>query len=376
VRHVNSSVSGRLNVVLVAPSLSILGGQAVQADRLLRSWDGDPDIAASLLPVNPDAPGPLRVLQRVKYVRTAATQLIYWPSLVRCLRQADVVHVFSASYFSFLLAPWPAVQVARLLGKPVVMNYRSGEGPDHLARSFVARRTLAAVDLNVVPSRFLHEVFAGFGIQSRIIPNVVDLERFRFRERRPLRPRLVSTRNLEPLYNVACTLRAFRVVQNRYPDATLMLVGTGSEEGRLRALAQELRLEGVTFAGRMAPGEIWRVYADADIYVQTPNIDNMPTSVLEAYASGLPVVATAAGGVPAILTDGEHGLLAPLDDHQAIAERVLRLLDDAPLAARIAGQALAQCEACTWPAVRDLWVDAYRGVMARRVRSRAVVTAP
>jgi glycosyltransferase involved in cell wall biosynthesis len=102
----------------------------------------------------------------------------------------------------------------------------------------------------------------------------------------------------------------------------------------------------------------------------------MPTSVLEAYASGLPVVATAAGGVPAILTDGEHGLLAPLDDHQAIAERVLRLLDDAPLAARIAGQALEQCESCTWPAVRDLWVDAYRGVMARRVRSRAVVTAP
>src|SRR5215208_5559977 len=349
-REANPSISSRLYVVLVAPSLSILGGQAVQADRLLRSWDGDAEVAASLLPVNPEAPGPLRLLQRIKYLRTVATQLVYWPTLVDRLRHADVVHVFSASYSSFLLAPWPAVQIARLLGKPVVMNYRSGEAPDHLARSAVARRTLARVHLNVVPSRFLQEVFAGFGIPSRIVPNVVDLERFRFRERRPLRPRLVSTRNLEPLYNVECTLRAFRLVQDHHPDATLTVVGGGSEESRLRVLAQELQLQGVTFAGRVPPADIWRAYADADIYVQTPNIDNMPTSVLEAYASGLPVVATAAGGVPAILTDGEHGLLAPLDDHQAVADAVLRLLREPSLVTRLAAQARARCKSCTWPA--------------------------
>jgi L-malate glycosyltransferase len=376
VRLTTPSVIKPLQVVLVAPSLSILGGQAVQADRLLRSWDGDPDIEASLLPVNPDAPGPLHLLQRVRYVRTATTQLVYWPSLARRLRAADVVHVFSASYFSFLLAPWPAVQVARLLGKPVVLNYRSGEAPDHLARSPLARRTLTRVDLNVVPSRFLQEVFAGFGIASRIIPNVVDTERFRFRDRRPLRPHLVSTRNLEPLYNVACTLRAFRLVQDRYPAATLTLVGSGSEETRLRALAQELRLDGVTFAGRVDPGEIWRAYAEADIYVQTPNIDNMPTSVLEAYASGLPVVATAAGGVPAILTDGEHGILAPLNDHQGVADGVLALLRDPSLVTRLTAQARARCESCTWPAVRQLWIDAYRSVLERRLTSATPVTAP
>ena len=82
-----SLVATRINVVLVAPSLSILGGQAVQADRLLRAWDGDPEVAASLLPVNPDAPGPLGALQRIKYVRTGVTQLWYWPSLLTRLRQ-------------------------------------------------------------------------------------------------------------------------------------------------------------------------------------------------------------------------------------------------------------------------------------------------
>ena len=121
----------------------------------------------------------------------------------------------------------------------------------------------------------------------------------------------------------------------------------------------------------MPPDEIWRAYADADIYVQTPNVDNMPISVLEAYASGLPVVATAAGGVPAMVTDGETGLLTPLDDHAAIADGVLRLLDDPRLAARLTTRARAQCELYTWPAVRGLWVDAYRSALDRQTSFEA-----
>src|SRR5512139_765982 len=101
-----------INVAIVAPTLGILGGQAVQAQRLLAGWEGDADIRAWLVPVNPLPPGPFRHLVRVKFARTAATQACYWPQLVREIRRADVVHVFSASYFSFLLAPLPAIAVA------------------------------------------------------------------------------------------------------------------------------------------------------------------------------------------------------------------------------------------------------------------------
>src|SRR6476646_374499 len=125
----------RLNIAIVAPSMGILGGQAVQASRLLRAWQHDPDVRAWLVPINPVPPRPFAFATKVKYLRTVMTQLLYWPLLVRELRHADVVHVFSASYFSFLLAPLPAVLVAKVLGKPVVMNYRSGEAPDHLAKS-------------------------------------------------------------------------------------------------------------------------------------------------------------------------------------------------------------------------------------------------
>src|SRR6185295_5592951 len=216
-------MADRLRVAFVAPSLRILGGQAVQADRLLAAWRHDADIDAWLVPVNPLPPKPLRWTLDVKYLRTLVTELTYLPLLVRELARADLVHVFSASYASFLIAPLPAMLIARALGRPVVLNYRSGEAPDHLQRSAIARKTIAQVDLNVVPSRFLVDVFRGFGIDATIVPNIVDPEQFPYCERNPLRPRVVSTRNFDALYNVATTIRAFRLVQDRWPEASLTL---------------------------------------------------------------------------------------------------------------------------------------------------------
>ncbi|HEU4894066.1 MAG TPA: glycosyltransferase family 4 protein [Vicinamibacterales bacterium] len=355
-----------LRIALVAPSMGILGGQAVQADRLLRAWRGDPLVLAWLVPINPLPPGILRRAVAIKYVRTAATQVFYWPLLLRELRRADVVHVFSASYLSFLLAPLPAVLVAKLLGKPVVLNYHSGEAPDHLRRSAIARRTLRWVERNVVPSRFLEDVFAGFGIRAEVIPNTVDMDQFRFRTRAPLRPHVLSTRNFEPLYNVACTLRAFRIVQDRHPEATLTLVGAGSEDQHLRELAGELRLEHVRFVGRVPPDEIWRYYDEADIYLQTPDIDNMPLSVLEAFASGCAVVSTNAGGVPAILTNEKHGLLVDRGDYHAAAECVLRLLADPALAGRLTATARESCADYQWNVVRSRWLALYESTVTPR----------
>ena len=358
--HRDPAAVRRLNVAVVAPSLRILGGHSVQAERLLSAWRHDVDVSAWLVPIDPQPPQGLRFATNVKYLRTMVTQLTYAPSLVRELRRADVVHVFSASYFAFILAALPAIVVARALGRPAVLNYHSGEAPDHLRRSRLARIALRSVDGIVVPSTFLEDVLRDHGLLATVVPNTVDTERFAYRERTPLRPRLLSTRNLAYPYNVACSVRAFQLVQQRWPEASLTIVGSGSEERELRALVAELQLANVRFAGRVDPSAIHEYYADHDIYLQSPDIDNMPISVLEAFSSGLPVVSTDAGGVPALVTDGTHGLLAPVGDHRALAERVLRLLDDPQLGCRLSIAARESCRKYEWPAVRPQWLAAYR----------------
>jgi glycosyltransferase involved in cell wall biosynthesis len=346
-------------VAFIAPTLDILGGQGVQAAALMAGLRRD-GVAVDLVPINPSFPPPLAWLRRRRYARTLLNQALYLPSLAR-LRHADVVHVFSASYWSFLLGPVPAVTAARALGKRVILNYRSGQADDHLARwGPLVHPWLRLVHEIVVPSEYLRQVFAAHGYRARVIRNVVDTTRFRYRERAPLRPRLLSARNLEPHYRVDVILNAFALLRERYPDATLTVAGYGSEEARLRRLAAGLG-DAVRFAGRVEPEGMPALYDAADVFVNASVVDNQPVSVLEALAAGLPVVSTGAGDIPAMVRDGETGLLVPSDDPAALADAVTRLLEQPAQGRALAQRGRELVRAFAWPRVREAWAQVYAG---------------
>src|SRR6185369_13006002 len=124
----------KVRVLMVAPSFDILGGQSVQAARLFERLKEESSIEIDFLPINPRLPGVLRQLQRMKYVRTVVTSVAYVASLLFHAFRYDVLHVFSASYLSFALAPTPAILIGKLYGRKVLLNYHSGEAEDHLQR--------------------------------------------------------------------------------------------------------------------------------------------------------------------------------------------------------------------------------------------------
>ena len=376
---IGKKVEGReppIRLLLVAPALRILGGQAVQANYLLQHLSREPEFKVSFLPHNPRLPGPLKVLQRIKYVRTIVTSLLYCLKLFRHVPKHDVVHVFSASYFSFLLAPAPAILIARLFRKKVILNYRSGEAEDHL-RTWprTAAPILRLADELIVPSQYLIDVFRRFGLRASAVANIIDEERFRFRERRPLQPIFFSNRNLYPLYNVGCILRAFAKIQQRFPEAKLIIAGGGSQRPSLEALARELKLRNVDFRGRVPPTRMHELYDEADIFLNSSNIDNMPGSILESFAVGMPVISTNAGGILCMVTHGKNGLLVPKNDHDAIASWAIKLLESPELAETIARNAYEDCSSYKWPAVRETWLAAYRRLAGRNQSSGEKVSS-
>jgi L-malate glycosyltransferase len=347
-------------IAVVAASLEILGGQGVQACSLVEGLAKDGH-EVRFIPVNPAFPRALRWLRRLRFVRTLLNETLYLPSLA-ALRHADVVHVYSASYWSFLLAPVPAMLAGRCLGKRVVLNYHSGEADDHLARwGVLVHPWLRLAHEIVVPSVYLQQVFARHGYRTRVIRNVVDTVRFRYRERTPLRPRVLSTRNLEPYYRVDTVLKAFASLKARYPEATLTVAGFGSEEGRLRALAASLATDAIRFVGRVEPEAMPGLCDQSDIFVNASVLDNQPVSVLEAFAAGLPVVSTASGDLANMIRDGETGRIVAPGDPQAIADAVAALLQDPAGARAMARRARREAENYAWPAVRGQWLDAYLG---------------
>ena len=361
-----------IRLLLVAPSLRILGGQAVQANYLLQHLSREPMFEVSFVAHNPRLPGPLRLLQRIKYVRTIVTSLVYCLNLLLTVPKQDVIHVFSASYFSFLLAPTPAIFIARLFGKKVILNYHSGEAEDHLRcwpRTSVPIMRLA--DEVIVPSPYLVDVFRKFGLRATAVANIIDVDRFKFRERKPLQPIFLSNRNLYPLYNVACIVRAFAIIQQKFPKARLRIAGDGRQRAALEALVRELKLREVEFYGLVAPEKMSDLYDEAHVFLNSSNIDNMPGSILESFASGLPVVSTNAGGIPYIITHERTGLLVPKNDHDAMASWAIHLLESPALAESIAHNAYDESPSYTWEAVRETWLEAYMQLAGRKLPAEA-----
>lgn len=299
-----------------------------------------------------------------RFLRTFVRFPVFLWRLLRALPQVDVIHTLSHCGLAFFLFTTPAVVLGRLFGKRVVLNYHGGRAEPFMRRfprstGWVLRRAHSIV----VPSGFLADVFARMGHRTTIVPNPCELEDLLDQAlRTPMRPAFIVARNLEPVYNIACALRAFQKIRARHPSATMVVAGSGTEEARLHRLAADLGIaDAVAFTGYLPNARLRELYASASCFLNTSNADNMPVSIIEAFAGGLPVVTTRAGGIPYFVEQGVTGLLADLDDDQAIADQACRLLAEPGLASRIAANARAAAASFQWRHVYPLFDREYAG---------------
>jgi glycosyltransferase involved in cell wall biosynthesis len=335
-------------------------------------------VKAKFVSIDPEFPQWIRWMESVPFLRTLVRTPLYTARLWRELGDMDVAHIFSASYWSFWLAPVPAWAIARLRGKKTIVNYHSGEAQDHLSKSGMAQAALRGMGMKVVPSAYLQQVFREFGMDAEVIPNLMDVEQIPYRERSKVKPVLICTRGCEPYYAIDDVLRAFGLVQAEHTQAQLILVGGGSLEAEMRELASELGLRNVEFAGRVRQEEIGAYYDRADIFVNASVVDNMPMSLMEAFAAGLPVVSTATGGICYMVEHERSGLLSPPRDWRQLGNNILRALREPGLAATLARNARREAQEYRWEIVREQWLHLYQSVARgeRQVKEQTVEPQP
>jgi L-malate glycosyltransferase len=352
--------SKSISLLIIGPSMDILGGQAVQVRRLLGILEDVEGLDVTFLPINPRPPRPFLWVLSIRGLRTIVTFAQYIVRLAWTIPQHEVLHIFSAGLTSYALWTVPALLIGRLWRKKIILNYHDGQGDQHLREWRTAKPTIALADRLVTPSGFLVDVFRNHGIQARSIVNIIDTSRFIYRKRRKLRPIFMTNRILEPLYNVECILRAFSIIQKSYPDATLTIAHDGCSKPSLEKMARELKLENTRFIGRVPHDKVTELYDAADIYLTSPNIDNMPVSLLECFAAGLPIVATKAGGIPYVAADRESALLVDINDHEALAARSIELLENENLVEHITNGGLEAVKRYHPAPVREQWSALYR----------------
>lgn len=278
-------------------------------------------------------------------------------TILRLGRNIDLqcVQVYSGPSFMLVdLATW----LGGLFNHRLILFLHGGSLPEFILRyPNWTRRVFKRADRLVAPSNFLAKAFRPHGYSVEVIPNVIDLGSYAFRHRVHLRPHLLWMRTFHEIYNPLMAIHVLKRVRAAIPSATLVMAGLdkGMQE-EVRSLASNEGLaDSVLFPGFLDAESKSRVGNEADIFLNTSHVDNMPVSVLEACALGLPVVSTAVGGVPALLQDGETGLLVPDDDPQAMAEAVLRLCSDSDLAGKLSANGRMLAESSAWTAVRAKW---------------------
>ncbi len=351
----NDKNSKKVKVLIVAASMREIGGQSIQAKRLLDAFAGDEKIEMSFLPNNPETP-----FQNIKYLRTIFTSLKFWWSLFTKTRKFEVVQVFSSGTTSYIISTLPPLFMSKLYGRKVVLNYHSGELENHIETwQRTALPTMRKFDGIVVPSQFLVDVFAKYKLRAKAVFNFVDGEKFKFRERETLRPIFLSNRNFELHYNVGDVLRSFQIIQKSFAEAALFVAGFGSEEAKLKQMAEDLKLENVEFVGKISNKEMAQLYEKTDIYLNSSLVDNMPLSFIEAFAAGTPIVSYATGGIPYLVENDETGLLVKPKDFEDLARKALFLLENQAFAKKIITQAKQQSKIYQTENVRENWKNYY-----------------
>ncbi len=350
---------------LVGPLPPPFGGMANQTRQLAQLLQ-DEGATVKLIQVNP-AYRPQWV-SRFKGLRAIFRLINYTTQLWQAANHVQLFHVMANSGWSWHLFATPVIWIGKIKGVPVIINYRGGEAGAFFDKSFFwVKPSLDRTSEIIVPSGFLEAVFKKRGYTTRIVPNIIDLSRFSPKENsiQSLQQKAVinilAARNLEPIYDNATVLRAFKIVKEKFSAAHLTIAGSGHEEEYLKKLAKELAIDNsVTFTGRVDNKDMPALCQSADIMVNGSLVDNMPISLLEALACGVPVVSTDSGGIPHLVEHDKTALLVTAKDHTGMANALLRLINDGSKRNEIRENGLKSIEQFTWLNVKNRLLPIYQ----------------
>ncbi len=242
------------------------------------------------------------------------------------------------------------VSAARMAGVPVVVHTKHGRNDpgrwrtvalNRIASQFTDRVIAVSSDAGAV-ARQIERIPAR---KLNVIRNGIDLARFPSAPSRPGARRAVHVARLNPIKDQATLLRATRIVADAMPDMRLDIVGDGPSRAELESLTDELSLrDHVRFLGYRS--DVSELLSTADLFVLSSRSEGISLTLLEAMATGLPIVATDVGGNREVVVPGETGLLVPSQDPATMAAAMHELLSQPAIAQQMgaAGRRRAEDE--------------------------------
>ena len=266
-----------------------------------------------------------------------------------------LIDTYSTSnfWYAFLIS-----QLCRLLKIKYIPILHGGNLPLRLQKNpRLCQMIFNHAHRNVAPSNYLFEAFKAAGFNNLVnIPNSIQLTDYPFKKRTDIGPKLLWVRSLAPIYNPEMALEVLQKLQNDFPNAALCIVGPDKDNkmAGLQQMAQSLGIE-VTFTGKLPKPDWIQLSEQYDIFINTTHFDNMPVSVIEAMALGLPVVSTNVGGLPFLLKDRKTAWLVNDNDATAMVTGIKEIIQNKTFGQQMITNAKHDIQQFDWNEVGAKW---------------------
>lgn len=300
-------------------------------------------------------------IKSVSSVRSKPLRLMHmlWTILTHRKRiQVALIDTFSTQAF------WFAYLNGRLcsfFNIPYIPIIRGGDFVNRINKSRNAcDKLLHRSYLTIVPSKYLEHHLTSQGYTVRYIPNFIQLDLYPFKERNNLSANLLWVRAFHRIYDPVMAAKVLKELLTEFPSATLCMVGSDTDGTRkiVEEFAASNNLDGnLTMTGRLLKKEWIARSQESDVFINTTTIDNMPVSVIEAMALGMPIVSTDVGGVPFLIEDGKDGILVPAGDARRMVTVISELIKNPGKASSLSRNARRKAEGFAWDQVKQKWFE-------------------
>lgn len=267
----------------------------------------------------------------------------------------------SAFYFAYL-----CVWLCKALGMPYMPILHGGDLPNRIKNNpKLSEKIFGHSYDNIVVSGYIQQSLIQNGYKNTLIPNYVDLGMYPYKHRGKVQPKLLWVRSFSTIYNPTLAIDVVEQLSATYSDISLTMVGP-DKDGSLQVCKDLAAAKGlsdrITFTGRLSKEDWIQLSQDHSIFINTTNFDNLPVSIIEGMALGMPIVSTNVGGVPYLVDDNVNGLLVAPDNSKAMADAIVSLLEDPIKTAAISTAARNKAEQFDWAVVKLAWDKLFSGI--------------
>jgi glycosyltransferase involved in cell wall biosynthesis len=324
----------KLKVGLIAPFPPPSAGMTVLANTLKESLEKH-DVSVVKINTN------IRVPKFIKALKIGQLYQ-YLNYYVECLKifNNDLMIMISSSGGSFYFKIIPALFLCMLFRKKVILDFVGGGMLNKLNKTNVF--LLKLFDNILVPTSIFEKAFKAKGINCSVFPHIVALDRFSSQKDHNGEVTLFSAKALINYSSIDDLIRAFAIIKKERPEAHFLIAGDGPEKENLQHLVAELDLKDVRFIGNVIYEDIPALFQSATVLIHGTEIESFGIALVEAMASGTPIVSTNVGGIPDVIQDADNGFLVDYGDYKTMAQKVLSLLNNKELYNKISENGISK----------------------------------